>query len=187
MMSSSENEKADEISEEEKNRNAGQVIALTYFALNSWVGIQFVCVFFASSKSFSRSILFSLLYTSFVHSNSLKSCMHFIISAYVVYVHVHILTEMFVVIYCRWHSCCCQLLTIFRLFFSPLSCPRHTLSFQYVDCILFVVCVFFLYFQINNILSGICYCCWLIHLPLLFWLLFSDRLCTYIDQVVTIS
>lgn len=48
MMSSSENEKADEISEEKKNRNVGQVIALTYIALNSWVGIQFVCVFFFS-------------------------------------------------------------------------------------------------------------------------------------------
>lgn len=97
-----------------------------------------ICVcFFPSPKSFSRSILFSLLYTSFVHSNSLKSCMHFIISAYVVYVHVHILTEMFVVIYCRWHSCCCQLLTIFRFFFSTVVPKTHII---FSICWLYTVC-----------------------------------------------
>lgn len=109
----------------------------------SWHSIC-VCCFFPSPKSFSRSILFSLLYTSFVHSNSLKSCMHFIISAYVVYVHVHILTEMFVVIYCRWHSCCCQLLTIFRFFF--LHCRAQ--DTHYLFNMLTTVCRVCFFFSI---------------------------------------
>lgn len=139
MMSSSENEKSDEISEEKKpQRRPSDRSHIHRIEQLSWHSIC-VC-FFPSPKSFSRSILFSLLYTSFVHSNSLKSCMHFIISAYVVYVHVHILTEMFVVIYCRWHSCCCQLLTIFRFFFSTVV-PKTHIIFS-ICWLQFVVCVF---------------------------------------------
>lgn len=168
-----------------KNRNAGQVIALTYFALNSWVGIQFVCVFFLR---LSRSLV-----RSYFHYFTL----HFFIQIHWNPVCTLLFRLMLFTFMCTYLQKCLSLFIVgdilvvvsfwlFFAFFSPLSCPRHTLSFQYVDYSL--SCVFFLlYFQINNILSGICYCCWLIHLPLLFWLLFSDRLCTYIDQVVTIS
>lgn len=172
-----------------KNRIVGQVIALTYIALNIWVGIQFVCVFFFLhlSRFFVRSYFhyFTLHLFIQIHWNPVCSLLFRLMLFTFMCTYLQKCLSLFIVgdilvVVSFW--------LFFAFFFISTVVPKTHIIFSI--CWLYIVCrvcFFFLYFQINNILSGICYCCWLIHLPLLFWLLFSDRLCTYIDQVVTIS